>query len=142
MKRSPTRAFVYPITEQAAAIQRLKQLIKAACTVVCDEPGAVDPQTCLEEADVLVVLISAETAEAPRLSELIALATRAGKRVVGVWSPGAQETELPPALHKYGDAVIPLEAGAVKAVICGGTSRWLTPRGQPRPTPKTPRHKG
>jgi hypothetical protein len=70
------------------------------------------------------------------------LASHAGKRIVGVWAPGTQDGELPAALHKHGDAAVVFEAGAVKKTVCGGASVWSTPKGDPRPTPATPRHKG
>jgi hypothetical protein len=76
------------------------------------------------------------------LNNLVAIASREGKRVVGVWLPGLQGAQLPDAINKHGDAVIALDVEAIRESICGSAPTWTTPDGAPRPTPKTPRHKG
>jgi hypothetical protein len=141
MSNRKTLAFVYPVKGQAAAIEKLKQLIKAACDLVCDQV-VIDPKQCLQDSDVLVVLICPETSNSPAVDELILTASRFGKRVVGVWVPGTTNGKLPSAINKYADATIVFDAKAVKAAVCGGQAIWSTPDGGPRPQPKTPRHKG
>jgi hypothetical protein len=142
VKQHPTRAFVYPVKEHTDSIEKLRQLIRAACDLVCDDSGPADPKRCLQQADVLVILICPETMDSAPINELIILASHTGKRIVGVWAPGIQHSEVPAALHKHGDAAIVFDADAVKKVVCGGESIWSTPVGAPRPSPKTPRHKG
>jgi hypothetical protein len=143
MTKTPTRVFVLPIKRHDAEFAKLKDLIiKAGCEVVCNEAKPAEYERCLLGADVLVILICPETESDLAVDKLIALASREGKRVVGVWIPGAEEMELPGAINSHGDAVITFDIDAIRESICGGNPRWMTPEGKPRPTPKTPRHKG
>ena len=143
MAQHPTRAFVYPVKEHGADIEKLKQMIaEAGCELACPEASPSDYERCVREADVLVVLICPETMNDSIVNQLVLVANRARKRVVGVWAPGIKDGELSPAINKYGDAAITYDRTAVKDAICGGQSIWLTPEGKSRPRPKTPRHKG
>ena len=79
----------------------------------------------------------------PEADKAIESASRAGKRVVGVWAPNSKEdSALPEAINRYGEAAIACNQKSVKETICGGNRDWTTPGGNPRPAPKTPRHKG
>jgi len=143
MPTNPTRAFVLPIRGRDVEVAEIKKLIaQAGCEVVCNDARPTDYKKCLMEADVLVVLICPETENDPVVNELVSLASREGKRVVAVWSSAAKTMDLPAVINKHGDAVIPLELDMVRQSICGGKATWTTPEGTPRPTPKTPRHKG
>jgi MTH538 TIR-like domain (DUF1863) len=134
---------VLPIKGRDSEIAKLKDLIvKAGCEVVCDKAKPAEYERCLLGADVLVILICPETESDPAIDDLIAMASREGKRVVGVWIPAAKEMELPGAINSHGDAVITFDIDAIRESICGGNPRWTTPDGKPRLTPKTPRHKG
>jgi hypothetical protein len=143
MATDPTRVFVFPVKGREAEIARLKEMLtKAGCVLVCDQPVISDYEKCLKEADVLVIMICPETEDDGTADELIALASRLGKRVVAVWLPDSAATELPAAINSHGDAAITMDAGMVKEAVCDGKTIWVLPDGKTRPTPKTPRHKG
>ena len=143
MAKSPTRAFVLPIKGREADIEKLRQLVEqAGCEPVCDQALPADYEKCLENADVLVVLICPQTMDDSAVNQLIVHASRTGKRVVGVWALNLKDSVLPTAINKHGDAVIVFDVAAIRQSVCGDQSSWSTPDGKPRPTPKTPRHKG
>lgn len=143
MANTPTRVFVLPIKGRDAEIAKLKELIaKAGCEVICDNARPTDYERCLLAADVLVILICSEAENDPEIDKLVALASREGKRIVGVWVPTAKEMELPSAINSHADAVITFDVDAIRKSICGGDPMWTLPDGKPRPAPKTPRHKG
>lgn len=143
MAKTLTRVFVLPVKGRDAEIAKLKEVItKAGCEVICDKAKPADYEKCLKEADVVVILICPETENDPAVDKLIAVASHGGKRVVGVWIPAAEKIELPDAINKHGDAVITFDVDAIRESVCGGKPTWTTPDGKPRPTPKTPRHKG
>ena len=143
MAKDTTRVFVFPIKGREADVAKLIQSIsKAGCEVICQNAKPADYEKCLKAANVLVILICSETMNDATLDKLVALASRDGKRVVGVWLPGANTPEIPAALDRHGDAVITLDVESIRKSICGSTPTWTTPDGGPRPTPKTPRHKG
>jgi hypothetical protein len=143
MAKTPTRVFVLPSKGRDTEMVKLKELItKAGCEITCHNAKPAEYKKCLLAADVLVVLICPETENDPAVDDLIALASREGKRVVGVWAPAAKAMEIPSAINSHGDAVITLDVDAIRKSICGSNPSWTTPDGKPRPTPKTPRHKG
>lgn len=138
-----TRVFVLPIKGREVEIEQLKKLIvRAGCEVVCNDAKPVDFEKCIEGADVLAILIVSETQDDPTIDELIELASRQGKRVVGVWPPAAKDPTLPSAINRHGDAAITSDVESIRESICGGKPQWIEPDGTSRPTPKTPRHKG
>lgn len=143
MAKAPTRVFVFPVRERPAVIIELKQMLAASgCELVCDQPTIGDYEKCLEQADVLVILMCPETDGDETVTDMITLATSLGKRVVGVWLPDSTAVELPAAVNKHGDAGITMDAKLIEEVVCGGKTVWVLPDGKPRPAPKTPRHKG
>lgn len=143
MSKSPTKAFVLPIKGREAESSKIKELItKAGCEVICDKAKPADYEKCISASDAVVILICPEAESDPEVDKLIALARREGKRVVGVWIPGVEGSELLASINKHGAATITLDLDAVRRAICAGESVWMTPDGNPRPAPKTPRHKG
>lgn len=143
MAKTPTRVFVFPIIGRETEVARLKQIIaEAGCELVSDQPVASDYEKSLKEADVLVVLMCPETENDATVESLIASASRLGKRVVAVWLSGSTATELPAAINSHGDAAVTMDAGNIQAALCENKPIWVMPDGKPRPTPKTPRHKG
>lgn len=143
MANSPTKAYVFPVPGREADIGLLKKLIEAGgCVVVCPNDPINAFEHCVEEADVAVILICPETVDDKLTGQLVALANRLSKRIVGVWAANAEPGKLPASLHRYGDANVRFDAGELAASVCQGESIWVTPEGKPRPKPKTPRHKG
>ncbi len=142
MISSPAKAYVIPIPGREDEIQALRALIEACgCSVICQDDPIDSFDHCVEEADVVVILICPETASDRLFEQIIELASKLGKRIVGVWGAGVNLGELPPSIHRYGDAVIRANGDEIAAAVCKGESPWTTPQGTPRPAPKTPRHK-
>ena len=143
MATSPTKAYVLPIDGRDADIETLRKLIEAAgCEIVCPEDPRGNFAQCVELADVVVILICPETLQPGVIDEVVALAKRLGKRVVGVWASEAEPDRLPSMIHRHGDATVGLNPEKIEAAVCGGKAIWDCPGGGPRPKPPTPRHKG
>ena len=138
-----TKAYVLPIPGRQAEINTLKGLIEAAgCIVVCENEPINAFSHCVSEADVVVILICPQTIEDALTEQVIELASKLGKRIVGVWAADAEANKLPIMLHRHGDATVRFNPDELAASVCGVNSVWVTPEGKPRPKPKTPRHKG
>lgn len=143
MSSTSTKAYVVPIPGRDADIAALKKIIESAgCVLVCAAEKLDEFDTCLRAADVVVVLICPETYDDRLIGHIVVLANKFGKRVVGVWSADADESKLPQTLHRYADSVVRIAETEMGESICGGEVKWLTPKGEPFPTPRTPRHKG
>ena len=54
----------------------------------------------------VIVLVGKDTHSRPWVNWEIEQAAKMGKRIVGVWAQGAQESELPENLIKYRDAMV------------------------------------
>ena len=52
------------------------------------------------------------------------------KRIIGVWAPGAEESDLPDALDRFADAVVPWDADRIIAALAG-EDNWQGPDGAP-----------
>jgi hypothetical protein len=87
-------------------------------------------------AGTIVVLIGKETHSRPWVDWEIAEANRQGKRIVGVWAHGAQESDLPENLRRYADAVVGWQSGRVLDAIDGKINNWYDPDDQEFP-PRT-----
>ena len=143
MNASATKVYVFPVPARADDVKTLKQLIEqAGCVLVCDEANADEFAQCVEAADVVVILICPETMDDELVKQVVELANRLGKRIVGVWAPDVDDARLPTVLHRHGDATIIFNSEEIRQHICQSAPVWTTPEGQPRPKPKTPRHKG
>jgi len=81
----------------------------------------------------VIVIISPETKDHDWVSWEIEYAARyPDKKIVGVWAPGAQGSDMPPELEEYGDAVVPWDAAAViDALNDDGDDPWQRPDGTP-----------
>ena len=91
-------------------------------------------------AGTLVVLISPRTHESPWVEWEIDYAHAKGKRIVGVWAQGAQDSDVPRALDAYADAVVGWQAERVMDAITGKINNWYGPDGAERPTRQIPRY--
>ena len=143
MTGSPTKAYVFPVLGRQADIVTLKKLITlGGCIVICPDDPVDSFDRCVQEADVVVILICPETIDDELIGPAVDMANKLGKRIVGVWAADAEPNKLPPSLHRHGDANVRLDATELASSVCQGTSIWVTPEGTPRPKPKTPRDKG
>jgi uncharacterized membrane protein YeaQ/YmgE (transglycosylase-associated protein family) len=83
-------------------------------------------------AGAMVVLISPETRAHPWVDWEIEYAHKSGARIVGVWTHGAGECDVPDALEEYADAVVGWQAGRINGAICGDINNWETSDGKIR----------
>jgi hypothetical protein len=91
-------------------------------------------------ASVVVVLISPGMRHSEYVDFEIEYAHRHDKRIVGVWTHGAADSDVPEALEKYADAVVAWRGDAIKDAICGEKSNWETKDGTPRQRLAITRH--
>lgn len=83
-------------------------------------------------AATIVVLISPGTKESSWVDWEIEYAQKQGKRIVGVWTSGAAECDVPQALAEYADAVVGWQADQIEGAINGTINNWTASDGSPR----------
>jgi hypothetical protein len=147
--------FVSHIFEDDASVQDFKRLLEQHgyevrdSSIVKDKANqAKDPDYIkskilgprIDWAGVLVVLVSPNTCESQWVNWEIEYAHQHDKRIVGVWLQGAQDSDLPENLDKYGDAMVGWQGGGVIDAI-EGKDKWVTPSGAPRAVRDIDRHK-
>jgi MTH538 TIR-like domain (DUF1863) len=84
-------------------------------------------------AGTFMVYITPKTKDSEWVDWEIEYAEKLGKRIVGVWAHGHNECEVPEALKKYADAVVPWNAEKIMAAIDGKLTNWENPDGQALP---------
>lgn len=94
----------------------------------------------IDWASVVLVLISPGMRDSQYVDFEIEYANRHDKRIVGVWTHGAANSDVPKALEKYADAVVAWRGEAIKEAICGEKSGWETTEGRPRESLAITRH--
>lgn len=94
----------------------------------------------IDWAGAVVVIVSPDTHNSEWVNWEIEYAQNHEKRIVGVWAHGAQDSDLPEALEKYGDAMVGWQGrGIIDAIE--GQDKWLTPSGTPRQPRQIDRYK-
>lgn len=84
-------------------------------------------------ASTVVVLIGKETHSRPWVNWEITQANRLGKRIVGVYTRGGTEADIPPAFEKYGADLVNWNTNSILAAIDGTRQGpFLDPDGNPR----------
>lgn len=76
----------------------------------------------------MIVIISPETHSHAWVDWEIEYANRKDKRIIGVWAPGADGSDLPMGLEDYADAIVPWDAAKIIRAI-DGEDNWQTPDG-------------
>jgi hypothetical protein len=90
-------------------------------------------------ATTIVVLIGKETHARPWVNWEIEQANRLGKRIVGVFTRGSSEEDIPPAFEKYGSDLVNWSSDSIIAAIDGTREGpFQDPAGNPRQAPITP----
>ena len=79
-----------------------------------------------------MVRISPGTKESKWVDWEIEQAQKQGMRIVGVWTDGAAECDVPEALAQYADAVVGWQAERIEGAISGAINNWTTSDGNPR----------
>jgi hypothetical protein len=91
-------------------------------------------------AGTLIVYITPDTMDSEWVNWEIEYAQKMGKRIVGVWAHGANESNLPKALDSYADAVVGWNSDRIIDAISGRTREWTTSGGGPRSARLIARH--
>ena len=96
----------------------------------------------INQAEVVVVLLSQNTIDRPWVDYEIDVAARCGRRIVGVWLPGqAQENHEPPApLQDFAHAVVGWKGERIAGAISGEINNQENYDGSPIPTVQIHRH--
>lgn len=86
----------------------------------------------IDWASTMVVLISPGTKDSEWVDWEIDRAQKQGMRIVGVWTAGAAECDVPEGLTQYADAVVGWQADRIEGAISGTINNWTASDGQPR----------
>jgi hypothetical protein len=140
--------FISHIHEDDALLPELKDLIsQTGCevrdgSITSSKPNeASDPEYIkyqklgprIQWASTLVVLVSPETHTHEWVDWEIEYAVQQGKRIVGVWDQGAQDSDLPTNLEMYADAIVGWQADRVVGAITGTINNWYMVDGNEHP---------
>ncbi|HCS10004.1 MAG TPA: hypothetical protein DIV40_00980 [Clostridiales bacterium] len=91
-------------------------------------------RTQLDWAGRVIVLIGPKTHEREWVDwEIEYAGTHGDKRVIGVFLPGATDSDVPEMLNDYGDACIPWNEEKIIAAL-EGDNIWETSSGEKRPS--------
>jgi len=80
-------------------------------------------------ASTVVVLIGKETHARPWVNWEITKANQLGKRIVGVFTRGATDADIPPALDDYGSAIVNWNSDSIIDAVEGTDNRFETAGG-------------
>jgi hypothetical protein len=83
-------------------------------------------------ASTVIVLIGKETHSREWVDWEIKKANELGKRIVGVYTHGGTEADVPPALEDYACAIVSWSTDSIIAAIEGGDPQFQNPGGTPR----------
>jgi len=100
--------------------------------------GILAPQ--INWAGTMIVVISPSTHKSDWVNWEIEYAEKKGKRIIGVWLPGAQEADIPDALKLYADAVVGWQADRIIGAIEGEINNWSNSDGSERSEQELPRY--
>ena len=147
--------FVSHIHEDDEGLGRLKELLAKDgfeirdASITSDKPNeAANPEYIKDQilaprirwASTLIVYITPDTRDSDWVNWEIEYAQKMGKRIVGVWAHGANESNLPDALDTYADAVVGWNSDRIIDAISGRTRDWITSSGDPRSARPIARH--
>jgi hypothetical protein len=89
----------------------------------------------------MVVLVSPKTKESPWVDWEIEYSRKQGKKIVGVWSNGAKDCDMPEALEKYYDSLVGWRGESILDAIFGRKTFSETPTGGSRPEREIPHYR-
>jgi MTH538 TIR-like domain (DUF1863) len=92
-------------------------------------------------AGTMVVLVSPKTKESPWVDWEIEYSRKQGKKIVGVWSNGAKDCDMPEALEKYYDSLVGWRGESILDAIFGRKTFSETPTGGSRPEREIPHYR-
>jgi hypothetical protein len=85
-------------------------------------------------AGTFITYITPQTKDSKWVDWEIEYAEKQGKQIVGIWGHGDKDCEVPEALKKYADTVVPWNAEKIIDAINGNRTNWEDPDGIPRAT--------
>jgi MTH538 TIR-like domain (DUF1863) len=94
----------------------------------------------IDWAGTVIVLISPDTRDSDWVDWEIEYAQQRDKRIVGVWTVGAAECDIPDGLEKYADAVVGWQADRIEGAISGDINDWEQSDGSKRAARDTARY--
>lgn len=86
----------------------------------------------IQWAGTMIVLISPDTHESPWVDWEIEYAQKQGKRIIGVYVRGGQESDLPKPFELFGQALVGWNGERIIGAIDGTINNWYTPTGELR----------
>ncbi|MBD5532017.1 MAG: TIR domain-containing protein [Lachnospiraceae bacterium] len=86
----------------------------------------------IQWAGTVVVLIGKDTAKSDYVNWEIKTAADMGKRIVGVFLPGAKDADIPPELYEHGHNLVGWNGEKIVRAIDGEDMEWEEPDGTPR----------
>src|SRR5260370_21989734 len=155
MANEVKNVFISHIHEDDEGLGKLKELLAKSgfeirdASITSDKPNeASNPDYIKAEilaprirwASTLIVYITPDTHDSEWVNWEIESAEKMGKRIVGVWAHGANESNLPQALDAYADAVVGWNANRIIDAISGRSREWVMSSGSPRSARPIPRH--
>jgi hypothetical protein len=94
----------------------------------------------IQWAGTVVVLISPDTKNSDWVNWEIEYAHQQGRRIVGVWTHGAADSDVPEALDRYADAVVGWNGDRIRDAIAGRINDWEGSDGRPHRERPIERH--
>jgi len=144
MDERPCNVFISHVHEDDEVLQDLKDMLKRnGCdirdsSIDSSKPNeATSPDYIKHEilapriswAGTMLVLISPDTHTSSWVDWEIECAETKGKRIVGVWVRGGQDSDVPDNLKKYADAVVGWNTERIMDAIGGTINNWSMPDG-------------
>jgi hypothetical protein len=141
------RVFVSHIHEDDAHVQGMRQLLAdRGYQVQISAVDSTTPNSAKDEQYIkseilkpkldwtgaggtLVVLVSPGTRDSSWVDWEIEYAQQLGMRIVGVWTPGAAESDVPDGLAEYADAVVGWQTDRIAGAIDGTINNWTASDG-------------
>lgn len=147
MNGNAKNIFVSHVHEDDEVLQELKELLRKGGYEIRDssidssKPNEAKSEDYIKSeilaprvrwASTMIVLISPDTHTSTWVDWEIEYAQKEGKRIIGVWVRGGQESDVPANLDLYADAVVGWQADRVMDAINGKINNWILPDGEER----------
>lgn len=85
----------------------------------------------INQSSTLICLIGPETHDSTWVDWEIKEAERLNKKIIGVYIEGAKDSDIPPALEEYADAIVGWNANNIEKAL-NGESVFVNANGSPR----------
>ncbi len=92
----------------------------------------------IKQSSTLICLIGPETHDSTWVDWEIREAEKVGKQIIGVYIQGAKDSDVPPALEEYADAIVGWNSNSIERAL-NGESIFVNSDGNPRAEVKSGR---